>query len=688
MDKLEENPLLPLDPNQINTTLTRIFRLIAQVVNRKVSEAPADGKQYARINGNWAQVTGGATGGIPEAPTDGKDYARSMAAWHAIVSFPEAPMTGKLYARSASTWTEFTAGIGPQGAKGDKGDTGPQGAKGDTGPQGDKGDKGDKGDTGAAGPPGGLGEAPVDGKQYARQSAAWTVVQTGFTDAPDATTYGRKAGAWVNLANHELMQVQQPGLPSDKSVYLYPAGKLAQGNSVLALDKPAGTWGNFINATRAGVIRWQMTLGNPSAETGSDTGSNFSIARFSDAATPTGTPLLINRADGAVTFAEATAGVSVIGTNGLYVPNGVITTRQVAIRPRTPGGYANLQLDKSGSGQSNDILSYTNGVQRWLMRIGDDSAESGSNTGSNFALYRYSDAGAYIGSTLVINRQNGTTSVSNGLQCKGLNSDGEGLTVDNTVWVGGRISVQGNTQPSLFNGEVQCFGAFKGYSTVMASGRITSNANDVAAIYATAGGIYTEYTSPAAFRATNGGAQVNAIYGLNCFGNGSGTNPYVCAVTVCNPNWNAMYQQGLHYPGVWAGMRFNLGGVTFDMNASTGQMIVQGVALTSDLRTKTNLQPIDSAVQLFANCQAYEYDRIGMANLDGTPVHEIGLIAQYVEQDIPKAIHHHLASEEYRKDYQRGIDLGAMNALQSQAIGELLERVTTLEARVNELEAA
>lgn len=49
---------------------------------------------------------------------------------------------------------------GPQGPKGDKGDTGPQGPKGDrgeTGTQGPQGEKGEKGDTGAQGPIGETG---------------------------------------------------------------------------------------------------------------------------------------------------------------------------------------------------------------------------------------------------------------------------------------------------------------------------------------------------------------------------------------------------------------------------------------------------------------------------------------------------------------------------------------------------
>lgn len=53
--------------------------------------------------------------------------------------------------------------VGPQGPKGDTGETGPQGPKGDTGETGPQGPKGDTGETGPKGDPGaGLtGEATV-----------------------------------------------------------------------------------------------------------------------------------------------------------------------------------------------------------------------------------------------------------------------------------------------------------------------------------------------------------------------------------------------------------------------------------------------------------------------------------------------------------------------------------------------
>ena len=44
----------------------------------------------------------------------------------------------------------------------------------------------------------GITDAPSDGTQYARQNGAWTVVTEGITDAPsDSKTYGRNNGAWT-----------------------------------------------------------------------------------------------------------------------------------------------------------------------------------------------------------------------------------------------------------------------------------------------------------------------------------------------------------------------------------------------------------------------------------------------------------------------------------------------------------
>ena len=56
-----------------------------------------------------------------------------------------------------------TGETGPQGPKGDTGETGPQGPKGDTGETGPQGPKGDTGETGPQGPKGDTGETGPQG---------------------------------------------------------------------------------------------------------------------------------------------------------------------------------------------------------------------------------------------------------------------------------------------------------------------------------------------------------------------------------------------------------------------------------------------------------------------------------------------------------------------------------------------
>lgn len=99
---------------------------------------------------------------------------------------PEAPIDGNLYARHNADWTAFVPGTGGDGG-------------GIVGPPGPPGAQGPPGSAGPPGLPGEVPEAPDDGQQYARQSAAWSVVKAGgaFADAPsDNAAYGRRNEAW------------------------------------------------------------------------------------------------------------------------------------------------------------------------------------------------------------------------------------------------------------------------------------------------------------------------------------------------------------------------------------------------------------------------------------------------------------------------------------------------------------
>jgi hypothetical protein len=59
------------------------------------------------------------------------------------------------------------------------------------------------------------------------------------------------------------------------------------------------------------------------------------------------------------------------------------------------------------------LISYKNTTARWNLILGNSTAEGGSDTGSDFALGRYNDAGTLIDYSLTITRSSGAT-VHNG----------------------------------------------------------------------------------------------------------------------------------------------------------------------------------------------------------------------------------------------------------------------------------
>lgn len=78
-----------------------------------------------------------------------------------------------------------------------------------------------------------------------------------------------------------------------------------------------------------------------------------------------------------------------------------------------------IYFDKTASGQDVSIIAYKSSILRWHMQLGNEVAESGSNLGSDFALHRYSDAGAYLGAGLTISRATGAAAFSNILTATG-----------------------------------------------------------------------------------------------------------------------------------------------------------------------------------------------------------------------------------------------------------------------------
>ncbi|NTG48958.1 hypothetical protein G6M04_16395 [Agrobacterium rhizogenes] len=215
---------------------------------------------------------------------------------------------------------------------------------------------------------------------------------------------------------------------------------------------------------KAGSTRWTAILGNGTAETGSNAGTDLTINRYDDGGAFLGTALTIARATGVMSLgaplpiasggmgvnniaafktslAYGTAANQNIGTSGATVPllNGANnwSNAQVII--------GNLLLGLDGTAAQNRGMSFTtSGSARWRV-FANNIAEAGSNVGSNFIINAYDDAGAFLSTPLQINRATGSITLSSPLP---LASGGLGA---NTA-AGGRTSLGLGTAATVNTG--------------------------------------------------------------------------------------------------------------------------------------------------------------------------------------------------------------------------------------------
>lgn len=95
-----------------------------------------------------------------------------------------------------------------------------------------------------------------------------------------------------------------------------------------------------------------------------------------------------------------------------------ISKADAALGVSSSSGNASVQVD-SISGQASDISFRTGTSLRWVLRGKDATAEAGSNAGSNFAIYRYNDAGTYQDAPFSITRSTGDVAIANNLEVSG-----------------------------------------------------------------------------------------------------------------------------------------------------------------------------------------------------------------------------------------------------------------------------
>ena len=178
-------------------------------------------------------------------------------------------------------------------------------------------------------------------------------------------------------------------------------------NPNLTLNGPAATGPRGIAAQSSGSARWFLNLANAAVESGGNVGSDFVISRYSDAGAFIDQPLTITRASGQVTMSGNASIGGTLGVTGA-------STLGSPVLINNPTGSALLYLI-GGAGFQRNIYFMSGGSGpanlRWVLQA-SATAESGSNAGSDFALTRYSDAGALIDTPLIITRSTGQVTMS------------------------------------------------------------------------------------------------------------------------------------------------------------------------------------------------------------------------------------------------------------------------------------
>ena len=121
----------------------------------------------------------------------------------------------------------------------------------------------------------------------------------------------------------------------------------------------------------------------------------------------------INIGGGGVPYTGATADVD-LGIHSLTADTIGIGITAGAEKLHIDGGASTTRVKIDADNGVSRILSFrTDDVQRWALRV--DGVESGSNSGADFQLRRYNDAGTFIDHPISINRATGNITTSQNL---------------------------------------------------------------------------------------------------------------------------------------------------------------------------------------------------------------------------------------------------------------------------------
>ncbi len=317
-------------------------------------------------------------------------------------------------------------------------------------------------------------------------------------------------------------------------------------------------------------------------------------------------------------------------------------TGQLNITPAS--GSAILSLRKSGSTQQNTIEGRTAASSRWQLRLGDASAESGSNAGSDFKIDRFDDSGTFTDSPMAIFRSNGNVTFANDVTARNVTTTQNitSASVITTLQDFKASSANLVLSPTGTSGAVYVRprGGSGTGETVFGQAETTSNV-PIVGVSGT-----SNPASPYTFTLRGSGNFGGGLY-LNDPGGGASFGIYLSS-------GNLIVGRGA----------VNGGGLTAHMQVQSGGIVsaVDFVA-TSDERLKTEIEPLKNATERLRQMPARIYRKKGRP--------EAGFIAQEVERVLATAVG--------SQDGFLTVSHGQIAALIAAAVMEVEARVTALE---------
>lgn len=222
------------------------------------------------------------------------------------------------------------------------------------------------------------GEAPSDGKQYARKSAAWAEIvipPSGIPEAPvDGSQYARQNAAWAMVS-----------IPTGLGTLAY--NSFTVDDTAPAVPKVGDRW--VRPATGDEMVR---------VPTGDGAG-----AWIDPGASQIPLPLAI--------ASGGTAGT----TAALARTNLGIDTELAKYLPLTGGTLSGpVAFNGVAGATSRYVVFQTAAKSRWTVSV-SSGAESGSNAGCDFAIGRWNDAGTWINDVVSIRRSTGDLTFGGGI---------------------------------------------------------------------------------------------------------------------------------------------------------------------------------------------------------------------------------------------------------------------------------